>query len=114
MAILPVECKYVTDDCIREWKSGGSGSSVKLPVVVPPERFIYELCWTIVRGELPLSKCKIAIDSVEFSERQIKEETASILADTIAHMAKNFCCLMNSGFDLWNCQNGLWNLTWFL
>ncbi|XP_057851341.2 THO complex subunit 2 isoform X2 [Cryptomeria japonica] len=88
MAVLPVECKYVTDDCIREWKSGGSGSIVKLPVVVPPERFIYELCWTMVRGELPLSKCKIAIESVEFSEKQIKEETASILADTIAHMGQ--------------------------
>eukprot|EP01018_Ginkgo_biloba_P036677 Gb_33812 [translate_table: standard] len=86
MALPSVEYKHVTEECVREWKTAGSTYKVQVPV--PPARFIYELCWTLVRGELPFSKCRIALDSVEFSEKQIKEETASILADTIAHMGQ--------------------------
>jgi THO complex subunit 2 len=41
-----------------------------------------------VRGELPFTKCRIALDSVEFSEKQVKEDAASILADTVAHMGQ--------------------------
>jgi len=86
MALLSVECKYVTEDCIREWKT--AGSNFKLQAPVPAARFIYELCWTMVRGELPFTKCRIALDSVEFSEKQVKEDAASILADTVAHMGQ--------------------------
>lgn len=86
MALLSVECKYVTEDCIREWKT--AGSNFKLQAPVPAARFIYELCWTMVRGELPFTKCRIAFDSVEFSEKQLKEDAASILADTVSHMGQ--------------------------
>lgn len=55
---------------------------------VPPARFIYELCWTVVRGDLPLNKFRLAWDSVDFAETFVKEETSSLLADTIAHMGQ--------------------------
>eukprot|EP00249_Psilotum_nudum_P028878 c38857_g1_i1 orf=121-957(-) len=86
MSLLPLECKFVTEDHIREWKAS-SGAHVH-QVEVPPTRFIYELCWTAVQGDLPFNKCRIALDSVEFSETAIKEDMASILADAIAHMGQ--------------------------
>lgn len=87
MALLAaLEWKYVTEDHIREWKSGSSPPTLHLEV--PPARFIYELCWAVVRGDLPLSKCRVALDSVEFAEAFFKEETSSLLADTVAHMGQ--------------------------
>ncbi|XP_058108394.1 THO complex subunit 2 isoform X2 [Magnolia sinica] len=87
MSVLSTEYKYLTEDCVREWKN--SSSNFKLPNPVPTLRFLYELCSTIVRGELPLQKCKAIVESVEFSDKQSKEEMASIFADIVAQMGQD-------------------------
>lgn len=85
MSLPPIECIHVTDDCLREWKSGNP--SFKVSGTVPMLRFLYELCSTLVRGELPLHKCKVALDSVEFSDKEADEELASNFADIVTQMA---------------------------
>ncbi|XP_011629407.1 THO complex subunit 2 isoform X2 [Amborella trichopoda] len=87
MSPLGVERKYFTDECLREWKA--PSTSFKLPVPVPSLRFLYELCWTMVRGDLPFAKCKTALDSVEFSDKRSKDELGSVFADIIAHMGQD-------------------------
>lgn len=87
MSLPTVECIYITEDCIREWKNGSP--SFKGPESVPMLRFLYELCWTMVRGELPFQKCKLALDSVEFSDRDSDEDTGSNFADIITQMAQD-------------------------
>ncbi|KAA8529838.1 hypothetical protein F0562_034393 [Nyssa sinensis] len=87
MSLPPVECTYVTEDCIREWKSGNPG--FKVPNQVPMLRFVYELCWTMVRGELPFQKCKTALDSVEFLDKVSDEEMGSKFADIVTQMAQD-------------------------
>ena len=47
---MAVERKHVSEELIRIWKT--SSSSQKLHVQVPPARFIYELCWTVVSAFL--------------------------------------------------------------
>lgn len=42
-----------------------------------------------MRGELPFQKCKVALDSVEFSDRVSGEELASNFADIITQMAQD-------------------------
>ncbi|KAJ4972997.1 hypothetical protein NE237_006171 [Protea cynaroides] len=54
ICLPPIECKYVTEECIREWKNESSNFKVQNPVILA--RFLYELCWTMVRGELPFQK----------------------------------------------------------
>ena len=46
MSLPLLECKYVTEEFVREGKSGSYGS--KLPSSVPMLRFLYELCWVLV------------------------------------------------------------------
>ncbi|KAF7808544.1 THO complex subunit 2 [Senna tora] len=87
MSLPPVECIYVTDDCVREWKSGNPALKVSEPV--PLLRFLYELCWTMVRGELPFQKCKVALDSVIFSDKSSAEKVASNFADIVTQMAQD-------------------------
>ncbi|MED6155998.1 THO complex subunit 2 [Stylosanthes scabra] len=87
MSLPPIECIYVTEDCIREWKSGNPALKVSEPV--PSLRFLYELCWTMVRGELPFQKCKVALDSVIFSDRPPTEKLASNFADIVTQMAQD-------------------------
>lgn len=41
-----MECKYVTEESLREWKNGNINFKVQNPV--PVLRFLYELCWTVV------------------------------------------------------------------
>jgi THO complex subunit 2 len=41
-----------------------------------------------VRGELPITKCRVALDAVHLAEPLTKEETASLLVDTIAHLGQ--------------------------
>ncbi|CAN6478957.1 unnamed protein product [Victoria cruziana] len=91
MSSLAVECKFVTEDCIREWKAGGNG--FRFPGPVPATRFIYELCWAMVRGDLPMQRCKPVLESVEFSERTSKEKVGSIFADIVAHMGQDLTML---------------------
>ncbi|KAJ7559201.1 hypothetical protein O6H91_04G074300 [Diphasiastrum complanatum] len=86
MSVLLIECKYVTDEWIREWRT--SSTSAKIHIDGPLTRFIYELCWTVVRGDLPCSKCWAALDAVGFSDTSKKEDIASFFADTIAHMGQ--------------------------
>ncbi|CAK9221020.1 unnamed protein product, partial [Sphagnum troendelagicum] len=86
MALSAIRCQYVTEDCIREWKS--TNSARKLAISVTPSRFVFELCQTVVRGELPITKCRVALDAVHLAELLTKEETASLLVDTIAHLGQ--------------------------
>ncbi|ONK75341.1 uncharacterized protein A4U43_C03F15830 [Asparagus officinalis] len=87
MSLQTPEFKYITDECLREWK--GSNAGFKLPDPVPMNRFLYELCWSMVRGDLPFQKCRAALDSVVFVEEESKEEMGSIFADIIAHMGQD-------------------------
>ncbi|KAG0493290.1 hypothetical protein HPP92_004284 [Vanilla planifolia] len=80
------EFKFVTEGCLQEWKA--SNSNFKLPEPVPVMRFLYELCWAMVRGDLPFQKCKLALDSANFVDGK-KEEMDSFLADVIAHMGQD-------------------------
>ncbi|KAL8265927.1 hypothetical protein R6Q59_003271 [Mikania micrantha] len=87
MSLPVLECKYVTDECIREWKNGSS--TFKPPAPAPVLRYLYELCWNIVRGELPIQKCKSALELVEFSDRVSDEDVSSNLADIVSQMAQD-------------------------
>ncbi|CAJ2675999.1 unnamed protein product [Trifolium pratense] len=87
MSVPPVQCVYVTEDCVREWRSGNPSFKVSQPV--PMLRFLYELSWTMVRGELPFPKCKVALDSVEFLDKVSAEKVASNFADIVSQMAQD-------------------------
>ncbi|KAF2315813.1 hypothetical protein GH714_040353 [Hevea brasiliensis] len=50
----------------------------------------------MVRGELPFQKCRVALDSVEFSDRVSGEELASNFADIITQMAQDAKWLVES------------------
>ncbi|KAL6839975.1 hypothetical protein ACP4OV_029785 [Aristida adscensionis] len=81
--------RHITDECLREWK-GQSAAAFRLPDPVPMARFLYELCWAIVRGDLPPQKSRVALESVVFvEEAQREEELGSVLADTIAHLGQD-------------------------
>ncbi|CAM0909455.1 unnamed protein product [Alopecurus aequalis] len=80
--------KYVTEECLREWK-GQSAAAFRLPDPVPMPRFLYELCWAVVRGDLPPQKCRAALDSVVFAEEAWQEESGSVLADIVAHLGQD-------------------------
>ncbi|GMP92970.1 hypothetical protein CsSME_00042993 [Camellia sinensis var. sinensis] len=87
MSLPPLECICVTEESIREWKNGNP--SFKAPNPVPVLRFLYELCWTVVRGELPFQKCKAALDSVDFLDKVSDEEMSSNFADVVTQMAQD-------------------------
>ncbi|KAL7000788.1 THO complex subunit 2 [Sarracenia purpurea var. burkii] len=87
MSLPPVECIYVTEECIRECKNGNP--DFKAPNPVPVLRFLFELCWTMVRGELPFQKCKVALDAVEFLDKVSDEELGSNFADVVTQMAQD-------------------------
>ncbi|VAH85586.1 unnamed protein product [Triticum turgidum subsp. durum] len=80
--------RYVTEECLREWK-GQSAAAFRLPDPVPRARFLYELCWAMVRGDLPPQKCRAALDSVVFVEEARQEESGSVLADIVAHLGQD-------------------------
>lgn len=48
--------------------------------------YIYVLLQVL--GELPLTKCRVALDAVNLAEPASKDGTASLLADTIAHLGQ--------------------------
>ncbi|KAK7398843.1 hypothetical protein VNO78_10016 [Psophocarpus tetragonolobus] len=87
MSLPSIECLYVTEECVREWRSGNPTLRVSQPV--PMLRFLYELCSTMVRGELPIQKCKVALDSVIFSDKASNEKIASNFADIVTQMAQD-------------------------
>ncbi|KAJ6973964.1 THO complex subunit 2-like isoform X1 [Populus alba x Populus x berolinensis] len=83
----PMECLYVTEEFLLELKSGNR--SFRLPHPVPVLRFLCELSWTLVRGELPFQKCKAALDSVEFVDKMSAVGLGSNFADIITQMAQD-------------------------
>ncbi|XVE74551.1 hypothetical protein DITRI_Ditri12bG0026000 [Diplodiscus trichospermus] len=87
MSLPPIECIYITEEIIREGKNGNSNFSFSLSV--PMLRFLYELCWTMVSGELPFQKCKAVLDAVEFTERVSEDELGSCFADIVTQMAQD-------------------------
>ncbi|KAK1308545.1 hypothetical protein QJS10_CPA09g00274 [Acorus calamus] len=99
MSLQPIECKYVTEDLVREWKNASATANLKPSGPVPMLRFLYELCWNMVilascaadgvRGELPFQKCKVILDSVLFSDNQSKEDLDSVLADIVSQMGQD-------------------------
>lgn len=42
-----------------------------------------------IKGDLPVQKCKIALDSVTFSDINSNEGLDSVLADILAHLAQD-------------------------
>ncbi|XP_050231755.1 THO complex subunit 2 isoform X2 [Mercurialis annua] len=87
MSLPPIDCIYVTEDSLREWRTGNANFRVSKPVHML--RFLLELCFTAVRGELPYQKCKLVLDSVEFTETVSPRELASSFADIITQMAQD-------------------------
>ncbi|XP_024388621.1 THO complex subunit 2 isoform X2 [Physcomitrium patens] len=86
MALFGIQCSYVTEECLKEWKT--TNTARKLKGAVSAARFVFELCQTLVLGELPLTKCRVALDAVNLAEPASKDGTASLLADTIAHLGQ--------------------------
>ncbi|CAA7023649.1 unnamed protein product [Microthlaspi erraticum] len=87
MSLPLLECKYVTEEFVREGKNGNYGS--KLPSSVPMLRFLYELCWNLVRGELPIQSCKAVLEKVKFLDNPSREELASCFADVVTQIAQD-------------------------
>ncbi|GMI75251.1 EMBRYO DEFECTIVE 2793 [Hibiscus trionum] len=87
MSLPPVECIYITEEILRQCKNANSNFSFSSSV--PMLRFLYELCWTMVRGELPFHKCKAVLDAVEFTKRVSEDELASCFADIVTQMAQD-------------------------
>ncbi|XVF03003.1 hypothetical protein REPUB_Repub04eG0223200 [Reevesia pubescens] len=88
MSLPPIECIYITQEILLVGKHGNSNFSFSSSV--PMLRFLYELCWTMVRGELPFQKCKAVLEAVEFTERVSEDELASCFTDIITQMAQDF------------------------
>ncbi|KAK8627665.1 hypothetical protein V6N13_135270 [Hibiscus sabdariffa] len=87
MSLPPIQCIYVTEEILRQCKNANSNFRFSSPA--PMLRFLYELCWTMVRGELPFQKCKAVLDAVEFTERVTEDELASCFADIVTQMAQD-------------------------
>ncbi|KAL0698843.1 hypothetical protein Bca4012_054965 [Brassica carinata] len=94
MSLPLLECKYVTEEFVRDGKNGNYGS--KLPSSVPMLRFLYELCWVLVRGELPIQSCKAVLEKVKFLDNPSKEELASCFADVVTQIAQDAKWLVES------------------
>lgn len=87
MSLSPLEYLYFTEDSIKELKNGNT--SFKFAQPLPTLRFLYELCWVMVRGELPFQKCKMALECVEFVDYASQEELGSSLADIVTQLAQD-------------------------
>ncbi|KAF3662159.1 hypothetical protein FXO38_11332 [Capsicum annuum] len=87
MSLSPLEYLYFTEDSLKELKNGNT--SFKFSEPVPTLRFLYELCWVMVRGELPFQKCKVALECVEFVDYASQEELGSSLADIVTQLAQD-------------------------
>ncbi|GAB2282383.1 THO complex subunit 2 [Dionaea muscipula] len=86
MSLPRIDRNYLTDDSLRELKNGNP--NFKFPNnPVPMLRFLYELCWSMVHGELPIQKCKVALEAVEYLDDVPAEELGSNLADIVTQMA---------------------------
>lgn len=46
MALFGIQCSYVTEECLKEWKT--TNTARKLKGAVSAARFVFELCQTLV------------------------------------------------------------------
>ncbi|KAH6773938.1 THO2 [Perilla frutescens var. frutescens] len=91
MSLPPLECVYLTEDAVKELKN--PNSNFKFPSPAPILRFLYELCHTMVRGDLPHQKCKVVLEAVEFSDCGPEGDVGSYFADIVAQMAQDLTML---------------------
>ncbi|KAJ6743936.1 THO COMPLEX SUBUNIT 2 [Salix purpurea] len=101
-----MECLYVTEEFLRELKGGNH--SFRLPHPVPILRFLYELSWNLVRGELPFQKCKAALGSVEFVDKVSAVGLGSNFADIISQMAQDLTMTAEYRTRLIKLEEFLW------
>ncbi|KAK4423361.1 THO complex subunit [Sesamum alatum] len=87
MSLPPLEFVYLTEDSIKELKN--SNSNFRFPSPAPVLRFLYELCFTMVRGDLPYQKCKVAVEAVEFLDCGPDGDVGSYFADIVSQMAQD-------------------------
>ncbi|KAL0409046.1 UNVERIFIED_CONTAM: THO complex subunit [Sesamum radiatum] len=87
MSLPPLEFVYLTEDSIKELRN--SNSNFRFPSPAPVLRFLYELCFTMVRGDLPYQKCKGALEAVEFLDCGPEGDVGSYFADIVAQMAQD-------------------------
>ncbi|GER41251.1 THO complex subunit [Striga asiatica] len=94
MSLPPLECVYFTEESVKELKN--SNPNFKFPKPAPILRFLYELCFAVVGGELPYQKCKAALEAVEFLDCGPEEDVGSYFADIVTQMAQDAKWLVES------------------
>ncbi|CAI9096818.1 OLC1v1033039C1 [Oldenlandia corymbosa var. corymbosa] len=82
-----INCEFFTEEAVKELKDGNP--NFKFPTSAPLLRFLYELTWVMVRGELPFPKSKAALEAVEFKDCGLEEEVGSVFADIVTQMAQD-------------------------
>ncbi|XP_042021570.1 THO complex subunit 2-like [Salvia splendens] len=87
MSLPPLECVHVTEDAVKELKNPNPNFKFDSPAHIL--RFLYELCYTMVRGDLPYQKCKVALEAVEFSDSDLEGDVGSYFADIVSQMAQD-------------------------
>ncbi|GFP83588.1 THO complex subunit 2 [Phtheirospermum japonicum] len=91
MSLPPLECIYLTEESVKELKN--PNSNFRFPSSAPVLRFLYELCFTMVRGDLPYQKCKVVLEAVEFSDCGPEGDVGSYFADIVSQMAQDLTML---------------------
>ncbi|KAL3652904.1 hypothetical protein CASFOL_002585 [Castilleja foliolosa] len=87
MSLPHLECIYLTDESVKELKN--PNSSFRFHSHAPVLRFLYELCFTVVRGDLPYQKCKVVLEAAEFSDCGLEGDVGSYFADIVSQMAQD-------------------------
>ncbi|KAL3635917.1 THO complex subunit 2 [Castilleja foliolosa] len=91
MSLPPLECIYLTEDSVKELKN--PNSNFRFPSPAPVIRFLYELCFTMVRGDLPYQKCKVVLEAIKFSDCGPEGDIGSYFADIVSQMAQDLTML---------------------
>ncbi|XP_051144438.1 THO complex subunit 2 isoform X2 [Andrographis paniculata] len=87
MSLPPLVCIHITEDSVKELKNSNSNFRFSSPA--PVLRFLYELCFTMVKGDLPYQKSKAALEAVEFSDCGPDADVGSYFADIVSQMAQD-------------------------
>ncbi|GJP77194.1 hypothetical protein CLOP_g7622 [Closterium sp. NIES-67] len=74
-----VRFKYATEQQVQQWRT--SPDLIATAAVDSPLRFIYELCWTVVHGDLPPSRIPAALQSAGLSLPPSTSPDAAAAAD---------------------------------